>query len=676
MIRFIILLVLFIISNLSYAQFSVSGGNIIVSSNATLAQFQTWANNNTSHARVRSNRVVEALKRIKINDGVTFDTSEGTLIINHRLEVRNNSQSNTGIWKVHGGVVIVEGNGNYFSEDWATADFEDATFIIRKGNGAISFWRSEGDSKVKNTKFIVKATGNIDSHLEIKNGGSTGGFLDGFEVHNEVNGSSNFLLLRQTDTDNAKFFNVGLGGWNGLTQTVTFHKNMTLDHTSDIIQFFHRRINDPIFYNVVNRQTGNKIFTLSYEQSGSSGGTGRGIIVGLFSPTVINENSQPIENVEIEIRRVSDGVLEHTGITNANGNVHIDNGNSNDKFKSISWEGRDIYENGNKYIKQAISPLASGVQTSVNQGDFRIRMRHPEYKLVEVTQSFENDIKGENILFSDNLFTVSVSQASSISGINIDPSSSTITISEDKNLQDIYNYYKWWISEEANLNTDQIISVTGNQLNLGAYNLIINEDAKLEASDNFSKILTSGLATIGTDADKADNLFIALTDNTSVYKLIELNNLENANGEIFDFSNPSFPEGETLVNFSNYTGSFRFVTSLSSSQIKIEVNRLGYSNWVINPLDITVNDVFSFRVIQGEAGNPSSIENQNTQLYLLKKILILTEAYRTSYGAIPADLQVTLNNVTNPTAANAENQENQIQLLEQILLRLSAQLEK
>lgn len=674
--KILILLFLLLLSSLTYGQFSMNNNRIIVTSNANLTQFQNWANNNSQHAVVRSNHVVEALKQIKVNDGVIFDTSRGTLIINHRLELRNNNSNNTGVWKVHGGVVIVEGGGNYFSEHWATADFKDATFIIRKSNGAISFWRSGGDSKVLDTKFIVKTSGYIDSHLQLKNGGQNGAVLDGFEIHNELTSGSNFLLVRDTDTDNAKLFNVNLGGWNNLSQSVTFHKNMTFDKASDDIQFFHRRNNDPIFYNVTNRQTDNKIFTLKYQNPGSNGGTGRGIIVGLFSPIIKDNNNAFVEDVEIEIRRLSDNVLEHIGETNANGQVNIINGNSNNKYKSITWEGRNIYELGNKYIKQAISPVASGVQTSVNQGDFRIRLRHPQYLLYEHVQSFESDFVGETILFTDQLFNVSVSQASSISGININPSSSTITISEDTDLQTLYNYYKWWISQETNMDVDPFLTTIGNEMNLGNYNLIINENAKLISSNNFAKIVTTGTATIGDDADVSDNLFIALTDNTSTYKLIELTNLENANGVILDFSNPSFPNGQTLITFTSLTGQYRFVTNVSSTQIKIEISKNGFSNWVINPLDITTADVFSFRVVQGESGNPASLENQETQLFLLKKILVLTEAYRTSYGSLPPDLQLTINQVTSPTNANAENQESQILMLQQILLRLSAQLEK
>jgi len=671
-----IILLLFLISKVALSQFSVSSNRIIVNSNANLTQFQNWANSNTQHAVVRSNHVVEALKQIKVNDGVIFDTSGGTLIINHRLEVRNNIPNNTGVWKVHGGVVIVEGGGSFYSEDWATADFKDATFIIRKSNGAISFWRSEGDSKVVNTKYFIKTAGFIDSHLQLNNGGQNGAVLDGFEIHNELTSGSNFLLVRDTDTDNAKLFNVNLGGWSGLSQAVTFHKNMTFDKSSDDIQFFYRRNNDPIFYNVINRQTGNKIFTLKYQNPGTNGGTGRGIIVGLFAPIIKNDNNAFVEDVEIEIRRLSDNVVEHIGETNSAGQLNIINGNTNNKYKSITWEGRNIYESGNKYIKQAISPVASGVQTSVNQGDFRIRLRHPQYLLYEHVQSFESDFIGETILFTDQLFNVSVSQASAISGININPSSSTITISEDTDLQTLYNYYKWWISQEANIDVDPFLTTIGNEMNLGNYNLIINENAKLISSNNFAKIVTTGTATIGDDVDVSDNLFIALTDNTSTYKLIELTNLENANGTILDFSNPAFPNGQTLVSFTNETGQYRFVTNVSSTQIKIEVSKNGFSNWVINPLDITIADVFSYRIVQGESENPASLENQETQLFFLKKILVLTEAYRTSYGTLPPDLQLTINQVTSPTNANAENQENQILMLQQILLRLSAQLEK
>ena len=664
------------VTQIILGQFSVSGNIIRVTSNATLTDFQTWANSNTSHAQVRSDHVVEALRQIKVNNGVTFNTSDGTLIINHRLEGQNNNNNDSGIWKVHGGVVIIEGGGSFYSEYWATADFEDATFICRKSSGAISFWRSQGDSKVKNTKFFVKTAGFIDSHLQLLNGGQNGAFLDGFEIHNELTSGSNFLLLRDTDTENAKLFNVNLGGWSSLSQPTTFHKSMEFEKSVDEIDFFYRRNNWPIFYNVTNRQTGNKIFTIAYKNPGTNGGTGRGIIVGKLEPIIRDKDDNKIENVEIEVRRVSDQAVEATGITNSNGIISITNGSGDSKFQSINWNGRTIYESGIKYIKQAITPSTSGVVNSVNQGDFRIRFRHPEYQLFEATQSFENDFTGETILTEDGLFDVTIAQANAISGIDINSATSTITISENRSLQDLYNYYKVWISNASNLNVDPIITNTGEILNIGAYNLVINEAVRLESSDNFSKIITSGNATIGTDTDIADNLFIALTDNSNTYKLIELQNLISADGEIRDFSDVSFPNGQVLATFTGLSGTYRYVTTSSSTQIKVEVFKDGFSNWVVNPLDISTDDVYAFRVIQGEDGNPATLENQETQLYLLQKILVLSEAYRSSYGELPASLQVSLNQVTTGTQANAEYQEDQIKLLKQILVRLTAQVER
>ena len=667
---------LIFITQTFFGQFSVSSNIIRVTSNATLTDFQNWANSNSSHALVRSDHVVEALKQIKVNNGVEFNTSNGTLIINHRLEGENNNNNDSGIWKVHGGVVIVEGSGSFYSEYWATADFEDATFICRKSNGAISFWRSQGDSKVKNTKFIVKTAGFIDSHLQLLNGGQNGAFLDGFEIHNELTSGSNFLLLRDTDTENAKLFNVNLGGWSSLSQPTTFHKNMEFEKASDEIDFFYRRNNSPVFYNVTNRLTGNKIFTIAYKNPGTNGGTGRGIIVGKLEPIIRDKNNNRIEDVEIEVRRVSDQALETTGVTNSNGTITITNGSGNSKFQSLNWNGRTIYETGIKYIKQAITPTNSGVVNSVNQGDFRIRFRHPEYQLFEVTQSFENDFTGEIILTEDDLFNTSISNANAITGINFNSTTSTITISENRTLQDLYNYYKVWISDANNMNVNPFITNSGDVLNIGAYNLVINENARLESSNNFSKVITTGVATIGTNADIANNLFIALTDNSNTYKLIELKNLLSADGEIRDFTNTSFPNGELLTSFTGLNGTYRFVTTSSSTQIKIEVFKDGFSNWVVNPLDVSTDDVYSYIVIQGEDGNPATLENQETQLYLLKKILVLSEAYRSSYGELPADLQVTLNQVTTGTKANAEYQEDQIALLKQVLVRLTAQIER
>lgn len=451
---FLLMLFISILNNTNWA-FNVSWTQIQVSGNETLASFATWANSNTG-ATFYDNNAVEANYQLKIQNWAVFDTSSWVLIINNRVEGQSNNATDSWVWKSHWWSVIVQGNLNQYAEWWAPMDFDRSHWVINKTGGVQSFFRSESSAtptKVLNSTYIQNS-GNIDGHLQF----SWWTWIVRNTYFENKSGGQPFLLIRDSDSDWVSLIGIDLWWWNTLTQPTTIHKNMTFDHWSwadarNII-FYYRRANNPIFYNAVNQADGQRLTTISYKALGSGGGTGRSVIVGKFEPVIQNENSVLQNWVNIQIKKLSDNTIEQTGTTGTNWKVNV-----TWSTHSVSWQSRNIDEQWVLYVKQSITPTTAGAVNSVDQWNFRIRMRKPDLQLFESTQSFVNDFDGVKLIQTDPHFTVTPAQASAISGITINSANSTITVASGSvvTMQDIYNYSKHWLSLSSNLDVDNFI---------------------------------------------------------------------------------------------------------------------------------------------------------------------------------------------------------------------------
>ena len=98
----------------------------------------------------------------------------------------------------------------------------------------------------------------------------------------------------------------------------------------------------------------------------------------------------------------------------------------------------------------------------------------------------------------DTPTTITEAQASAITGISLVPSGAnggTITISSNREYQDIWNHYRWWISQLANKTSDDTWTCIGGKLNLGDWNLTIETGIELSTSNPGQSIVTNGLVT-------------------------------------------------------------------------------------------------------------------------------------------------------------------------------------
>ena len=98
----------------------------------------------------------------------------------------------------------------------------------------------------------------------------------------------------------------------------------------------------------------------------------------------------------------------------------------------------------------------------------------------------------------DTATTVTEAVASAITGISLVPSGATggtITISSNHEYQDIWNYYRYWISQYANRASTDTWTCLGGTLNTQNWNIVVNSGVTLNASTNISTLKTLGTFT-------------------------------------------------------------------------------------------------------------------------------------------------------------------------------------
>lgn len=93
--------------------------------------------------------------------------------------------------------------------------------------------------------------------------------------------------------------------------------------------------------------------------------------------------------------------------------------------------------------------------------------------------------------------TLTESQANSLTGISHSASGATggtATISSNRTIAELWQRYRWWVSQFSNFGSNDTWSYDGSRLNLGAWNLTINSGIALSSGT----IATSGVVTLSS----------------------------------------------------------------------------------------------------------------------------------------------------------------------------------
>ena len=98
----------------------------------------------------------------------------------------------------------------------------------------------------------------------------------------------------------------------------------------------------------------------------------------------------------------------------------------------------------------------------------------------------------------DTATTVTEAVAAALTGITFTASGATggsITISEDHTWQDLWNYYRYWISQFANRSSNDTWTCAGGLLNMGAWSLTVDAGKTLSTTTAINAATTTGTIT-------------------------------------------------------------------------------------------------------------------------------------------------------------------------------------
>lgn len=299
-----------------------------------------------------------------------------------------------------------------------------------------------------------------------------------------------------------------------------------------------------------------------------------------------------------------------------------------------------------------------------------------EFKAQSYTLDFVEGLNGENNLgtiklLNDNAITeTNINTVANYSGIQINHTNKTITISDSISLCNLYDYLKY---DKATVNqnkpsvTSFLASKSTTTLNISDYSLELNASGKLTACDGFERVLTTGTANI---AD-INNLQIALTDQSKNYKLIRLQGLSNSLISVIDHI-----QDTVITSFADISGEFSFVTDGNYSEIKLIVEKDHYTDWG-HVLNLPTANIFSYIVFNAPKDFLEATKKQQEEMiFILQKLLLKTQAIQSNMNnqVIPTPT-FTINNYNTGIQATIENQVEMMRILK-ILLKNNTSIKK
>jgi hypothetical protein len=162
----------------------------------------------------------------------------------------------------------------------------------------------------------------------------------------------------------------------------------------------------------------------------------------------------------------------------------------------------------------------------------------------------------------DTETTVDEATAGAITGISLVPSGATggtITISSNKEYQDIWNYYRWWISQYANRASNDTWTCTGGTLNTQNWNIVVADGVTLSDSDNIQKIRALGSITL-TGTAQITGIY---QDSTGTSTVLEISG--------FDAGSAVYVEDNSEVE--------KFYSASTSGTVTVYIPPTGTGSW-------------------------------------------------------------------------------------------------
>ena len=115
-----------------------------------------------------------------------------------------------------------------------------------------------------------------------------------------------------------------------------------------------------------------------------------------------------------------------------------------------------------------------GTITSLNLAPFSIRCRDYGFEYLDLSSAVDEPIKQEIRLRVNAQTVATFAQASATTGINIDFVNEVVTITEDHDVQSLYDYYQFVLQETGNMQYGEDWTRTGDQYDLGDWDMVVD----------------------------------------------------------------------------------------------------------------------------------------------------------------------------------------------------------
>ena len=309
---------------------------------------------------------------------------------------------------------------------------------------------------------------------------------------------------------------------------------------------------------------------------------------GEFSGTFSNTRFADSNNYIIEAQAGSTLLFSFIDCTTFDVSKINNNTGNYEQLKSINYTVTDsngtglsgvkvaVYDNAST-IQDAIRTSSSGnvssinarffrkshnVSTPTNYAPFDIRIRKYGYQYQGFQSSVSEPIKQEFRLPVNNDLVSTEAQAAAISGISLNFSTSTLTITSNTTTQELYDYYQYQLAQTAQMPYGEDLIRNGDSFNIDDWDLV------LDGCTYTGSITTTGSATFLNSAI----LVGTVTDSSGTTTRTELNLTGlQANTEIRVYDAGTTTE---LAGVENSGTSF--TATLVQSSVDIVVLSLGY----------------------------------------------------------------------------------------------------
>jgi hypothetical protein len=213
--------------------------------------------------------------------------------------------------------------------------------------------------------------------------------------------------------------------------------------------------------------------------------------------------------------------------------------------------------------------------TAVSKAPFDIRIRRYGYVYLGFQSAVVEPIKQEIRLSGNTTLVSTEAQAAAITGIALNFSTSTATITSDHNAQSLYDYYQYQLDQTANMAYGEDLILSGTSFDLADWGLVVDGATYTgDVTTTGTITLINGSTFVGTFTD---------ANGTTTITELTLTGLK-ANSEVRVYQAGTTTEIDGVENSGT-----TFATTTSASSVDIVVHALGYEYQRLNGVDTSQN---------------------------------------------------------------------------------------